>query len=132
MKTRVICLLAVLITGWNIPLQALECKTFQEAIENSLKLIAVSKAESIGDNSAPRATLRALEIANELTLVTANLTLMSNQRCPLPAEPIRTGKYLLNALKCSTERLKGVADSPLCDFAKWAPDEGKKDSEKAN
>ena len=130
MRKQILIVAACLLAGTAVPVSAVECDGFLKSIDTSLKLIAMSRAEAIGDNSAPRATLRTLEIANELQLISINVSLMTSNRCTLPSEPIHTGKYLLNALKCSTERIKGVADSPLCDTSKWVGDEEKKESEK--
>ena len=108
------------------------CASFDEAIEGALKEIAVRRAEGVGDDSAPRATLHELRINNQLLLLSINVQLRREHGCPPDDRPVSTVRYLKNALTCRTDRLsvqlgKEVAvdaDSgvPLsCDTASWKP-----------
>jgi hypothetical protein len=96
------------------------CAPFTEAIEYSLKMIAFERAHTVGDNSAPRATLTAIEVSNWLKRLEINLMLMKESKCPLPTEPIPLSAYVLDALNCSIQQAKGIANAPECDDSKWA------------
>jgi len=82
------------------------CELLAESIEQPLKSIDMARAESIGDNSAPRATLSNLKINGELLLVSMNLQLARDNGCPTRKEPLRTGRYLVAALKCQNDILR--------------------------
>lgn len=83
--------------------------------------LAVNLARSIADNSAPRATLRAIEDSNELTAASITLDLMREYRCPLPTSAPRSVTYLESALSCATARLSPGAgeNPPPCDRSTW-------------
>ncbi|MBA3942140.1 MAG: hypothetical protein C0520_13100 [Sphingopyxis sp.] len=85
------------------------------------KAMASRWADSIGDNSAPRATLRAMEDANSLSQGSIVVTLMQANRCALPDHAPSIKRYLGAALTCSTDRLKGGADVPSCKMESWQP-----------
>ena len=82
--------------------------------------LAQNSAEGIGDNSAPRATLRAMEDNNALLRAQMTLELMRAAGCTLPARAPTVGTFMLDALECQTERLRGVrAGEGVCDTASW-------------
>lgn len=83
--------------------------------------LAMNNARSIGDNSAPRATLRAMEDSNELAKAQMTLQLMSDNKCPLPSRAPSWTTYTVEAMECQTARLGGDFDSPECDFKTWKP-----------
>jgi len=100
------------------------CDAFNKAIEASLKDAAQSWAESIGDNSAPRAQLAQAKVANEYTEVQINLKLLIENKCPVPTKPLRWATYAVEALQCSNDRLsarlKGATDDPpSCKIENW-------------
>ena len=78
-------------------------------------------ADGIGDNSAPRATLRAIEEGNDMLKANMTLQLMRENKCTLPKTAPSGNAYLSNALDCSTQRLKvGIeAAKAVCDRANW-------------
>lgn len=88
------------------------------AIEKELASIA---AADFSDDSAPRATMRAIQTNNQLTLAQMTLTMMQAAGCSLPSEPPSEQQYLTSALDCRTERLKGVEKPTSCDRATWKP-----------
>lgn len=87
------------------------------------KDLAANNAEAIGDNSAPRATLRAMEDSNTLARAKMTLDLMRDNRCTLPKAAPDDITYLLPALTCATDRLKarGTETPPSCDRSSWKP-----------
>lgn len=97
------------------------CVQLMGVYEGASKELAANYATSVGDNSAPRATLRAMEDANTLTEARIALDLMRDNRCPLPKTTPSSVWYLSAALSCATDRLKaGVGQSPAsCDRATW-------------
>lgn len=79
----------------------------------------------LGDNSAPRATMRAIEESNDLSIASITLGLMRDNKCLLPKRAPNVSTYLTAALSCSTARLKQPLSSNAppaeCDREKWAP-----------
>lgn len=78
-------------------------------------------AEGIGDNSAPRSTLRAIEEGNDLMKAGLTLQFMRDSKCPLPKSAPSGNAYVSAALDCSTARLKSgyEAAKAVCDRTKW-------------
>lgn len=95
------------------------CDGFEKAIEESLKEIAWVTASGVGDDSAPRETLRSMRIANELALIRLHLDLAARNQCPARRAPINEHKYLGQAAECRTEQLRGVKDPPVCKRETW-------------
>jgi hypothetical protein len=83
--------------------------------------LADNYADGITDNSAPRATMRAVEDQNALLKAQIAVGLMRDHKCPLPKRAPSGLTYSLNALKCSTEKLKGNYKSAECDSSTWTP-----------
>ena len=92
--------------------------TDYDQIEKSL---AVTEAEGIGDNSAPRETNRQVEDSNLLTRASMMLTLMEAHHCTLPDHAPSAARYLSSALTCAKDRLKGAlgAETPSCKMQDW-------------
>lgn len=85
--------------------------------------LAVNFASGATDNSAPRASLRAIEDSNELAVASLTFEMMKESRCPLPQRAPRVATYLSSALACETARLRaaGATNVPACDRATWTP-----------
>jgi hypothetical protein len=90
--------------------------------DNTSKNLAGNAASGVADNSAPRATLRAMEDANTLATAQVALDLMRDNRCALPKQAPAAAWYLNAALTCATDRMKasGTAPPESCDRSKWA------------
>lgn len=95
------------------------CPDFDAAIDKLTKNIALSSAEGLVENSAPRQTNRELRINNQLQLININLSLMAQNKCAARKAPVNPMVYLSEALDCATAQLKGEQDSPACDMTKW-------------
>jgi hypothetical protein len=96
------------------------CKELAAAIDDSEKDMAMAYAESVGDNSAPRATLRQMRTSTALSVIQINLQLMAAQKCPLPAGPINDsgGAYVVPATECAlASRIEEKPKS--CDRSTW-------------
>ena len=77
-------------------------------------------AESMGDNSAPRATVSELKQIDNRLKQLAVLDFMRAKKCEYPADV--ENSYILSAGKCALEELKGNYRADICDFTKWSPD----------
>ena len=83
--------------------------------------LAKNDIEELADNSAPRATMRAIQDNNALQLASIALTLMSNNKCPLPKRAPSEVTYMLPAMECRTEQLKGNYKAAQRDTSTWKP-----------
>ena len=99
-----------------------DCAAFSRAITESEQTMSMLKAEAVGDNSAPRAAVREQQVANQLTLASANLSLMARANCTLPTLPISLDAYPVDAIMCYGDLLRSRSGSPLpasCNRAAW-------------
>lgn len=87
--------------------------------------LPVNLATGITDNSAPRATLRAMEDANELATAALTLQFMRDARCPLPRRAPQASTYLSAAIACETarSRINAANRPPECERANWTRSE---------
>jgi len=101
-----------------------DCAGFQRVVHASEKALAMLEVEGLGDNSAPRATMREQRIANELQTIRLNVELMIHHRCPVPAAPISESTYLANTLRCALDRRNdpSVDSPPSCEMSRWTPE----------
>ena len=97
------------------------CESLRGQWQDVEKELAGINAEGIADNSAPRATMRAIQISNQLSNAQMILTLMSANKCPLPKRAPSSINYALDATKCATEVLRGNYSSDMCKRANWTP-----------
>ena len=97
------------------------CSRLAATYESTSKGLAATFAEGLGDNSAPRATLRTMEDANSLAKAHMTLDLMRDYHCPMPKDAPDSVYYLATALTCATDRLKasGSGSPASCDRTKW-------------
>lgn len=98
-----------------------KCTALAADYDQIEKAMASRWASSVGDNSAPRATLREMEDSNGLAQAQIVLTLMQASRCPLPDHAPSIKRYFSAALACSTARLKSSSDVPECKMETWQP-----------
>lgn len=99
------------------------CASLTRTYEGVSMDLASNFADSVGDNSAPRATLRAMEDANSLATAKIALDLMRDNHCPVPKSVPSMASYISQALTCSADRTKTpAATAPAsCDKANWKP-----------
>lgn len=124
MKASYFVVLVVLFVASPLIAQV-NCSAFDSAIDSSLKMISSERASGITDSSAPRETMRAAKIANHLQVISINLTLMKEHKCPARQRPIVLGEYMKNALECELAMMKGEKDPPACNFDNWKREEAK-------
>lgn len=108
------------------------CSQLDDVVEGSFKVIAQEDAESVADNSAPRATLSAIKINNLLLVAAMNLQIMRDNGCTPKKGPYSQSRYVLPAMRCHTDMLKlrlgqevvkmpGSSLPASCDFQTWKP-----------
>lgn len=97
--------------------------TVCEGLARDWKSAEIELAENwtteIGDNSAPRATMRAVRDQNSLLKAQIALQLMRDNKCSLPKRAPSGLTYSLDAMKCQTEKMKGNYKAPECDTTAW-------------
>jgi hypothetical protein len=97
------------------------CASLAHDYDQVEKGMALTWAEGVGDNSAPRDTGRKIEASNFLARASMMLTLMQAHHCQMPDHAPSDGRYMSNALTCSTDLLRSGADAPSCKMETWQP-----------
>ena len=84
--------------------------------------LATSYARGMGDNSAPRATLRAQEETNGLLRAQMLIEMMRGNRCAIPKSPPTIAPYISAALACEVDKLKSSSSNlpQSCDRSNWS------------
>ena len=95
------------------------CEVYQNVYDRANKEISSAVAKGIGDNSAPRATLREMRVLNERMLQMITLEQMHFHGCNLPKKTSSKIEYITPAINCETARLKGKSGALECESSKW-------------
>jgi hypothetical protein len=98
------------------------CTALLNAYETESKQASLSWAEGFADNSAPRATLRNLEVNNHLMAKQIDLTLLIQHKCQIPPDPVSTNDYPTDALGCHLAMMKAPGSDarlPACNMENW-------------
>ena len=99
------------------------CTRLYSDMEHLKKSLAMNYADGIGDNSAPRATMRESEYQSLLARVRLTLDLMRDNRCKMPTSVPTGVEYVSSAIACKTDMMQsGSSSSPSCDQDKWIPE----------
>lgn len=85
------------------------------------KMMASRSADGFTDDSAPRATMRAAQDTADLTRAQLIVTLMQANHCALPDHAASELTYMLPAMTCKTDEMKGTASPPSCKMQDWQP-----------
>ena len=81
------------------------------------------EVEDIGDNSAPRATLRQMRKLAELQTESMLVSGMVSMHCAIPLPGEHHLAYTSQALACRTSQMTNASDArSKCDFSKWTTD----------
>lgn len=99
---------------------AADCKALLDQYIVQTKRLASEKADGVGDNSAPRETMRQLKILNLNMMRQMNLDMMIAGKCLLPDKPASDFNYSINALQCATKIVQGNYNAPECDYSAWS------------
>ena len=102
------------------------CVQLNGDLDHLSKSLAMNFAEGVGDNSAPRATMREAQYNNLLTRARMTMDLMRDNHCRMPASVPTGEQYTGAALTCHTDMLEAqlarkttLPDS--CDQSRWTP-----------
>ncbi len=114
---RAACALVVLLIAGDAT--AADCAALLQKYTMMTKRVAMEGADGVGDNSAPRETMRQLKIVNLNLMRQMNLDMMIAGKCPLPTNPVGDGEYLVNALECSTKITQGDHKAKECVMENW-------------
>jgi hypothetical protein len=119
------CACAISAPAFGAPLSApvatgsvVICAKLASDYDQVEKSLAMTEAEGIGDNSAPRETSRQVEQSNFLARASMALTLMQAHHCTLPDHAPSVIRYLSSALTCTTDRLK-TSQPDSCKMEDW-------------
>lgn len=98
--------------------QSPQCQKLLDDWEGSEKEKSYIHWGGVADNSAPRATIRAVEINSELITQSIILQQMITLKCSPPTSAPKTQRYWKNASECHLA--KGEAEiRDKCSRAKW-------------
>lgn len=97
------------------------CTKLASDYDIASKQLAMNHAEGVGDNSAPRATMREARNNNILEKARITVELMRGNSCKMPTEAPDMGRYLSPALKCSTDMIGASTTPASCDMTTWQP-----------
>lgn len=117
---------ALLVCFFGSSLQASEktpqqvlCEVYDRTYDGANKSIASIEAEGISDNSAPRESNRQLKILNERVQQLIVVQQMQAYGCKVPKATSSGVGYMIHAVECSTEQIKGNFNSITCDRSNW-------------
>lgn len=111
-------------TGSAAYAQADTCANLKSRLENSSKSMAMIYADGIGDDSAPRATMRELKELNLKVDQLILLEFMKEHDCEFESAPPSMSLYLSSALECANDQLQGNYESEKCKRDNWTPSGG--------
>ncbi len=121
-------LLALALAATQVPAPAGVCGSVAGAITSALQRMSERAADAIGDDSAPRATMRAVQDGADLAEVQANIAQLAAHHCPAYPHTIVQNAYMGDALKCDqaihadvAAHVDGLSDATkkACDRSAW-------------
>ena len=119
MKKLLILLYFFTICSFSI-VNAAVCDTLSYDFNHSLKMIALSKANEIGDNSAPRQTNRLLEINTEYLKMSMYISIMKENSCSIKDIKWDWKRYYNKALEYRNAEVSGDwSCAPDCFIENW-------------
>jgi len=92
------------------------CVALEKQYDQQDKLVTDASVSGLLDDSAPRETLRKLDVLIGVTRQLIILEFMDNRDCSFPKSVSRG--YAPEAIVCATARVRSV-DPPECDMTKW-------------
>lgn len=98
------------------------CTRLYADMEHLKKSLAMNFADGIGDNSAPRATMREAQDQSLMARVRLTMDLMRDNHCKMPTSVPNGVEYASTAITCRTDQMhSGSLNPPSCDQDKWVP-----------
>lgn len=96
------------------------CSELHRQFDFIHRQIAMKDAEGVADDSAPRATMRELEMLNMRQEQLILLEFMRMRSCSAPSRVGGAVLYMLPAMNCRLARMRSDADTEeKCDMSKW-------------
>ena len=102
------------------------CSGVNDRLEEIQMDLSANEAEGAGDDSAPRATMRAAQDTAHYVEIEVLLRQAEQAKCPPYPAPLGSRRYSHNAILCATARrvLRAGSDLHECERSKWAPNAG--------
>ena len=97
------------------------CGLLEEDFDLANKALASGMVFGLGDNSAPRATNRALNAVELRLRQLIAITQMQSHGCAVPKQLSGGAPYFDNAMKCHGDMISGRSTAPIpsCDYDTW-------------
>ena len=96
-----------------------DCASLRRAYDLESKYVSLAWAETVPGDDAAQRSAKWNEVVARMISRQMNLTLMLQNRCKIPENPVYIGEYAKDALQCRMAESTGDPDSPLCDVSKW-------------
>ena len=93
------------------------CETYEKLYTNANKGLALIYERGIGDDSAPRASKRQLEMLNERIYQLILIEQMQAHGCGIPKKPSSDLEFWSSALEC--EEASKEEREAQCDITNW-------------
>lgn len=104
------------------------CTRLYADMEHLKKSLAMNFADGIGDNSAPRATMREAQDQSLMARVRLTMDLMRDNHCRMPTTVPTGVEYASSAISCRTDQMSsGSLNPPSCVQDKWVPRQHRSD-----
>lgn len=101
-----------------LPRQRL-CEVYGNLYDGANKELAAIEVEGIGDDSAHRETNRQTRMLNQRIFQFILIFQMQAHECDIPKLPSGGMGYMVDAVECQTELIRGNSGRPECDQSKW-------------
>lgn len=95
------------------------CEVFENLYDGANKQLGAIFVEGFSDDSAPRETNRQIRMLNQRLFQLILIFQMQAYECDVPKHPSDGMGYYVDAMECSTERIKGNLEHPECDRSEW-------------
>lgn len=108
-----------------IPFSALSqtaCKSFNDYVDSAIVNIAVTIVREVSDSTVQQRTARYLSIGNYLQLLSINLNLYAQNKCPPRTAPIDPFQYHQAAASCRAAQNASEDVAQKCAFKNWKAD----------
>jgi hypothetical protein len=102
-----------------------QCSKLSSEYDFQDRQIALTEAEGLVDDSAPRATVREMENLNRRQQKMTLVEIMRGQNCPLPSSVDGDAQYLPEAMACRIASARGQAEGTECKISNWTGAEQK-------
>ena len=96
-----------------------QCTAFSGAIRDAVKLMSLTKANGLIDNSAVRGNVNETRIVGLQAEVGNYIALMDAHRCKPYSDTLSPDKYLDSALSCINARLGSSGPPAQCVSSNW-------------